>query len=1687
MPEREPRGPPRRPRRNKQHHTLYLQAVAHALRQQATLALGSSPMTTKGGLHTRASLPEGDITADRAFIPLTTGPKSTGITLNVLYDSGAQASILNADDFQSLIRAQVKYAKVDSTGFALTAANNSAIHCQGLILATLHTPTTPITVPFFICPQATTSILGMNAIRKFNLILDPTNLTADVRAIGIGELKVNQDPVARLVRQTDLGPRTIASQVTAQLADAEGNEIRGERTIAVNQGITCSLVNVNERGRFQVPLANVTNNDHTFRKNEVIGQVGDIDSAVYISAMAIRDKALKAPPARPHTPQEKKKIIKILAGTINPDVPTAERRALMTLLTEYEDVFSADKNDIGLCPLRDHTIELTDNIPVFRPQYRLPAEHLAAIKSQIVAWAALGIVKRGYSPYNNPIFAVPKPHGREGLRVVLDFRGLNAKTLPDRFCIPSVDELLGVIGDSEAKYFSTLDLSSGFYHIPIAEKDQKYTAFTLPGLGQYFWTRAAMGLTGSPSSFCRAVCEILHDVEGCLSYVDDLLCFTQDIPNHITTLKTMLGRLRQGGLKVNAEKCHFLQTELEYLGANISQHGIRPTLDKTKTVREMAPPDTPKRLSLVLGFFNYMSKYIYHYSAKVAPLMQLTRKEHKWRGGALPPAALNSFNRIRQELTTRPIVGYITGDQPLHLYVDAALGGQRDIGKGFGAAVLQDTPDGVRRPVAYISRQLAKHEENYPAGLAELKATTWAILKLSHHLKHRSFYLYSDHKPLTDKMLSACHKKTFAHCSTLIEDYYPIWRHIPGKANVIADFLSRFHGMRDNEPRRKSTSTPLPPPDWNNSSEKADFNKLRGDAYSRKQLNLALVTHRAVNLLATDTSTARIRWLQQQDDTCIDILKDIGGRCAGSTPDTPFDATTTHFPNPVTVWKGVLMIKPGPKFDAAPSLQPRAYRIYAPFAMRSELLVHAHGGPIPFGGHFGEYKTLHRLSADFFWPGMQADCKKLCKECDICHMATNKNVPPPPPARSINAPHRPGVIVQMDLQGPVTSTKYGKESYILAIIDTFSKHLTLRLLPGKAAHDVVPQMLKYCLLMGVPKQILTDRGTDFNNALEKDMCNALGIQRLLTASYHPQSNGLTEEANKTIKNYIMKARSVHEKEARDFDELLLPLAFSYNTSRHSRTRVTPFEATFGYAPRNPVMEDYSDVFASRTNPELTSTDFLSRHMQALKDFRSMIVENQRNAQEETREQHDRRTGARSPNYNPRQPICIRNFYRGPVNPKFINKWTPGWIIKQVKLDTYLVYVKDAGRNKRGDTKVINARDLKPDASPTAPYLSPAKCQEVRYQIFNKATANTEQAGQSRPDNEESQAENQASHDPRDNQPDDDNEPRPGTSGRRNDDEFNDAGDPNTDSAPGTDSGFDHWQMDQESQDDDLEAHPDDLEDAALEQPQWGPRQLPNKKGLRPSCEIERSQQQRGRPKNKSKATPATKRQSQNRNIPLKDAGKKAKVSLVTKKQQDHIYNLLKTQEGRAKLLQELRAGRYAVTTQGPERPPADTSGNDEQTPEISGNTEPQPTRTNRANEVESPEARNDNQQRSPQRTRQFHNSHLYQTEHYKTRDVDRTVTQEQQQYLNDMAGFQQQLARQRAHNNWHAHQQQLARTQANTDDNATTDEPEPSPEGQEPPRNDRQHSTLAQQRRKTSKWWPPGWSTSTRRNKRRKH
>ena len=1135
-----------------------------------------------------------------------------------------------------------------------------------------------VSISFVVTSGTHCSILGMNAITTFDLTVCDGILVSR-----FGESPPASPPpthaVARLIRSVTLGRRegTVAAMA---LCRPDGSRIHQECEAILDTGVAAVLIKTDRNGEFIGPCSNFSQSTMRIPTSANVGSITSVNDYSFLGQSEAAAIAMSQP-VSPHTKAQIQEVHRLLAANIHRNTPRHHRARLLQLLYEYQDCFSCDKDDIGRCDILQHEIHLDTDKPIFIPQFRLSSQHFAAIKDQLAAWIKAGIVQRSRSPYNNPVFCVPKPHNR-GFRVVSDFRTLNRHTLEDRYSIPSVDELLQRVGAAKPNIFSSIDLSSGFYHVPLRPSDEKFTAFTLPGMGQFVWKRAAMGLTGSPSSFCRILDLILHDVDNCLNYVDDILCFTTNFDSHLRTLRNVLERLRRAGLRANPEKSVFASYSVDYLGHNLTRQGIQPTMEKLDAIANMPEPQTPKQLDKVLGFFNYMSTFIYHYAAKCGPLFELRRQTSSWKGGPLPPQAAAAFQQLRRELSSRPVVAFATADGPLHLYVDCAMGGATDLGEGMGAALLQEsTADGLQRPICYLSRQLEAHEKNYPAGLGEYKAIAWALDKLSPYLLHRKFFLYCDNKPLVDlnTFLKTTHKRTLKHCQHFLENFHPIWRHIPGSKNVLADFLSRYHGFQVHIRRQASNSA------------------RRREAAA----NVAAITHIAASSAVPDSSMPRIKLLQSMDPLCSKIYTKLRQTCAGSTMAAPIYATHTDIRWPITIINGIVLVKvparrghlarvrtPLDNNDDHPS---NGLHFLTPVSMRHEVLNAAH----ECAGHFGSYKITHRILEDHWWPGLDKDAARHAAACAACLRATDKGTLPPAPLRPIPAATRPNDMISTDLFGPVV---VGREDgqYVMTIVDAFTNHATIRVIPNKSAISVAQALLDYIYARGVPNKILTDCGKEFNNELQSHLWTALQVQKTWTSPYYPSVNGRAEKMNDILAAYLRKARAISESNKTDFVQYLGPLALHYNTTVCSTTRVSPHDALFGYNAKLPLWQSFEDIFPTLPG-DRNAQDFLTEHLQRQLAARRIAYSNRLQQQDTMQRQHGSYDDVRFPMYQPRDAVLLRNMRRGTQpNTKLNEKWEPAYIISRVGPTTFRV-CKATHLRKRGITNWA-AANIKPDPS-----------------------------------------------------------------------------------------------------------------------------------------------------------------------------------------------------------------------------------------------------------------------------------------------------------------------------------------------------------------------------------------------------
>ena len=241
-------------------------------------------------------------------------------------------------------------------------------------------------------------------------------------------------------------------------------------------------------------------------------------------------------------------------------------------------------------------------------------------------------IRASASQWNAPLLVVPKKMNEKGnqkLRVVIDFRRLNELTIGDSFPLPNIVDILDQLGN--AKYFTTLDLASGYHQIPMAEDDKPKTAFSTL-YGHYEFNRMPFGLKNAPATFQRLMNSVLTGLQGleCLVYLDDIVVYGASLEEHNKRLEKILQRLRGSNLKLQPEKCEFLRKEVIYLGHIISENGILPDPSKLTAIHEFPTPKKVKEVQAFIGLAGYYRKFIKNFSKIARPLTKLTRKNKKF-------------------------------------------------------------------------------------------------------------------------------------------------------------------------------------------------------------------------------------------------------------------------------------------------------------------------------------------------------------------------------------------------------------------------------------------------------------------------------------------------------------------------------------------------------------------------------------------------------------------------------------------------------------------------------------------------------------------------------------------------------------------------------------------------------------------------------------------------------------------------------------------------------------------------------------------------------------------------------------------------------------------------------------------------------------------------------------------------
>ena len=390
-----------------------------------------------------------------------------------------------------------------------------------------------------------------------------------------------------------------------------------------------------------------------------------------------------------------------------------------------------------------------------------------------------GFLRPSASAYGAPVLFVPKPDGT--LRMVLDYRDLNAQTVKDRYPLPRDHDLFDQLQHSRAQLLSKMDLLYGYWQVLMHPDDIHKTAIRTP-LGSYEYVVMPMGLTNAPATFQRMMEAVLRPflTDFCMVYLDDIIVYSRTEEEHVEHILSILEALHRHGLKIKLKKCELFRTVLPFLGhiINVESQPIKllPDPAKTAAIEQWAEPENNTELQSFIGAVNYYSKMIDKFAEKAAPLTSIQSK--KWnatnKSEFWTKEHSESFDILRRALTQAPILALPVPDKPFILQTDAS-------NTALGGVLMQEDEDNNRRVVTYFSKKFSPAERNWPVHERELFGLVYALRKFRHYLMGAEVAYEGDHKPLawinTQKNLS----QRQARWLETLASFDWVFKHVPGK------------------------------------------------------------------------------------------------------------------------------------------------------------------------------------------------------------------------------------------------------------------------------------------------------------------------------------------------------------------------------------------------------------------------------------------------------------------------------------------------------------------------------------------------------------------------------------------------------------------------------------------------------------------------------------------------------------------------------------------------------------------------------------------------------------------------------------------------------------------------------------------------------------------------------------------
>ncbi len=853
-------------------------------------------------------------------------------------------------------------------------------------------------------------------------------------------------------------------------------------------------------------------------------------------------------------------------------LPSEQYSKRISTLQDFSDTFYLPDDELKSNLTSVHEIILTDEKPVYVKNYRFPFFHREEVERQMNDLEKQGIIVKSNSPWNAPIWIVPKKSdasAKKKWRIVVDYRKLNEKTIDDRYPLPNISDILDQLGNSSL--FTTLDLASGFHQIPVKESDQCKTAFSTH-LGHYEYKKMPFGLKNAPATFQRIMNECLREYisKECFVYLDDIVIYSSTFSKHLSRITDVLTKLRLYGLKIQPDKSEFLQREICYLGHVITTEGIKPNPEKIKSMLQMPPLKNLKDVQTFLGLTGYYRKFIPDFSALTKNLTVLTHKNQPF---VWTTEHQNSFDQLKQRLTSNLLLVHPDFTKTFYLNTDAS-------NYALGVVLSQLDSENNLRPISYASRVLNKAEQNYSTIEKEALAMVFATKTFRVYLLGSRFKILSDHKPLKWLFSVKEPSSRLVRWRLKLQEFEYDIEHIPGRKNSVADALSRLLLYRikriDVQPFTKCPTVLL------------FVKRAPIDTLFSQTLELNDLRHGEIQHLQTSKKNLLLCFYKNAPSdaghtgTLIQLLNTIQQLCI------KFNYTTLGIYDPSkslqdhsSIQLDFLLLKHLRKLKVSwlKEINPPTNKIETIQKFHTHQLL----------GHTGIqrcYRTL--LENNFYWIGMKQSISDFIRGCPNCQKIKRTQVQKPEMTITDTA-SQPLDKIAIDFMGPYPKTRQGN-TYILTIQDNLSKFLYCRAVSERTSRSSTQSLIDFMMTYGIPKQILSDNGQEFVSRILKETCDQLKISQISCTPNHPESNGALERSHACIKDYLKlwilqqqsemqpsTSRETSRTENAEWDTQLQYACFAYNNTPHNSTGFCPTKLFLGRSPYLPILRTSEPV------------------------------------------------------------------------------------------------------------------------------------------------------------------------------------------------------------------------------------------------------------------------------------------------------------------------------------------------------------------------------------------------------------------------------------------------------------------------------------------------------------------------------